>query len=516
MANLDPHPVLQAASTAERSHDRNIVLICSDAFRGGLGKAAGMPFDISPCLDRLAAAGTSFRQAYCTMPLCVPSRISMLTGRWPDGHRVRMNLDAAEAVFTKDIYQVSKQAGYKTGLTGKNHTYLKPGDVDFWREYGHEGGHRDPDAPADVANFEKWLKKLDMNVSSEETPFPLEVQLSYRIVSDAIKFLHQANNQPFFLQVSFPEPHGPIQLPKPYWDMFPPAAVTEPEPGFDALAKLGYRMQWLSRLQEDGSPGVRNDWRRYLSNYFGAIRMVDDQIARFLRALDEMGLRQRTLIVFVSDHGDFMMQYGVGRKGVGLSEALTHIPMTWSGGGLPASPANSRDLVSMADLMPTLCDAMNQPIPEGVQGRSLWKMLLGDAAQHKQFESVYVSAGLGGLYYDAADNPPLSIGEAPRDHHLWDTLNMVTQSGNQKMVRSGDWKLIYDMMGYGQLYHLSTDPNELNNRFGERGASAVQSRLMQKLARWTIGVENTVPKNQQSIRSGVRDATNSIFTKEEL
>jgi arylsulfatase A-like enzyme len=115
----------------------NIVLICCDALRGDVGKAAGMQFDACPTIDRMGQAGTRFQHAYCTMPLCVPSRITMLTGRWPDAHRVRMNLDAQDAVFTKDIYQVARQAGYTTGLCGKNHTYLRPADVDFWREYGH-------------------------------------------------------------------------------------------------------------------------------------------------------------------------------------------------------------------------------------------------------------------------------------------------------------------------------------------------------------------------------------------
>jgi arylsulfatase A-like enzyme len=199
MAQLESYPADANFSEPEPPERRNIVLICCDALRGGLGKAAGQSFDISPCLDRLAAAGTSFHHAYCTMPLCVPSRISMLTGRWPDAHRVRMNLDAKDVVFTKDIYQVAKDSGYKTGLSGKNHTYLKQSDVDFWSEYGHEGGYRDIDAPAEIAGFEEWLKKLDMNVAQEATPFPLEVQLSYRIVSDALRFVRQANGTPFFL-----------------------------------------------------------------------------------------------------------------------------------------------------------------------------------------------------------------------------------------------------------------------------------------------------------------------------
>ena len=416
----------------------------------------------------------------------------MLTGRWPDAHRVRMNLDAKDAIFTKDIYQVAHEAGYVTGLSGKNHTYLTPGNVDFWREFEHEGGYRDPGSGPDVAAFDSWLKELNMGIAQEETPFPLEVQLSYRIVSEAINFLHFAAGRQFFLEMSFPEPHGPIQIPRPYWNMFNPDDIPKPNPGSEAIPNLGYRMQWLSRLEEDGSPGITQDWRRYISNYFGAVRMVNDQIARFLDTLQNLGMHEDTLIVFVADHGDYLMQYGLGRKGVGLSEALTHIPMVWSGAGLPAQPANVRDYVSMADVMPTLCEAMGQAIPEGVQGRSLWGLLHGDNHEGKNFESVYVSVGLGGLFYDARDNAPLTVGEAPRNHHLWDTLNKVTQAGNEKMLRRGDWKLIYDMMGYGQLYNLAEDPGEINNLFGQSRTHVVQAQLMDELTRWLICSESAV------------------------
>lgn len=473
----------------------NVLLICCDALRGDVGKAAGMALDVCPCVDRLATEGTRFRYAYCTTPLCVPSRISMLTGRWPDAHRVRMNLDAKDAVFTRDIYQVARDAGYATGLTGKNHTYLTAQDVDFWREFGHEGGYRAPDAEPDIAAFDLWLKSLHMGVATEATPFPLEAQLSYRIVSEAIRFLRQAKEQPFFLQVSFPEPHGPSQVPKPYWNLFAPEAMPEPYPGPEVLARLGYRMQWLYQLEQDGTPGMADCWQRYLSNYFGAIRMVDDQIARLVSALEDLGLRQETLLVFVADHGDFLMQYGLGRKGVGLSEALTHIPMVWSGATLPAQGIATSCFVSMADVMPTLCAAMRQPIPAGVQGRSLWRLLHGGAEESSEFDSAYAHVGLGGLFYDRVDHPPLSIAEGPRNHHLWDTLNKVTQSGCEKMIRKGEWKLIYDMMGYGQLYHLASDPHEINNLFGQEGTREVQAQLMEELTRWVIRSESTISKS---------------------
>jgi arylsulfatase A-like enzyme len=478
----------------------NLILICCDALRGDVGKAAGMPFDVCPTIDRMGAVGTRFHHAYCTSPLCVPSRISMLTGRWPDAHRVRMNLDAKDAVFSRDIYQVARDAGYATGLAGKNHTYLTARDVDFWREFSHEGGYRAPDSSTDITTFDSWLPTLKMGVAHEPTPFPLEAQLSYRIVSEAIAFLRQSKDRRFFLEVSFPEPHGPSQVPQPYWNMFEPADMPQPNPGPEVLPRLGDRMHWLKRLEEDGTPGFGADWRRYLSNYFGAVRMVDDQIARLIAALEDLNLRKDTVIVFVADHGDYLMQYGLGRKGVGLSEALTHIPMIWCGGDLPSSPANMRDFVSMADVMPTFCDAMQQPVPPGVQGNSLWELIHGRTRPGGDFDSVYVTAGLGGLFYDAADDVPLSIAEGPRDRQLWDTLNKVTQSGCEKMVRTKDWKLIYDMMGYGQLYHLAADPYEVNNLFNQPIAKTIQAQLMEYLMRWMFRSENTLTSGTHSYK----------------
>src|SRR5579875_3243525 len=118
----------------------NVILFVADQRTWGLSKANGFPFDTSPTLDHLQQAGVGFERNYCTMPLCVPSRISMLTGRWPKAHRVRNNLMASEAYFEKDIYQVAHAQGYVTALCGKNHTYLRRNDVDVWREYSHEGG----------------------------------------------------------------------------------------------------------------------------------------------------------------------------------------------------------------------------------------------------------------------------------------------------------------------------------------------------------------------------------------
>lgn len=230
----------QAATAVEKP---NIVLVVVDQLTYGLSKATGYPLDTCPTLDGLQRRGVGFERNYCTMPLCVPSRISMLTGRWPEAHRVRMNLDAGNAYFEKDIYQVAKDRGYRTAMLGKNHTYLKKADVGTLREYFHDGGPRDGDISAEEAAYDKWLRERHFDVVNEPTPFPLTTQLPYRIVSDALKFIDGAGSQPFFMQISIPEPHDPEQVPAPYWNMFPPDAIPDRCVGPVQLGLAGYRAQ---------------------------------------------------------------------------------------------------------------------------------------------------------------------------------------------------------------------------------------------------------------------------------
>ncbi|MDG2532659.1 sulfatase-like hydrolase/transferase [Sphingomonas sp. HITSZ_GF] len=474
----------------------NIILLITDQTRAGLTRKSGYPLDTMPTADALAARGVDFARAYCTIPACTPSRISMLTGRWPQAHRVRMNLNPQDAFFDKDIYQVARSQGYRTGLCGKNHTYLKAKDVDVFRDYSHEGGPKDGLTP-EQAKFEEWLKGLDFNVALEPAPFPLETQLPYRIVSDAIDFMGAAKGSPFFLQVSFPEPHDPEQVPAPYWDMFPPDKLPPRAAGPEVIPQLGYRAQWLDRLAKDGFPDTEKQWRRYVSNYLGALRMVDDQVKRMLDFMQGAGLLDNTIIVRVADHGDYLMDYGLARKGVGLPEDLTRIPMTWTGPGIRPNPAFEKTaFVSMADVMPTLCEAMGADIPAGVQGRSLLPLLRGQDFPAEEFRSIVSQVGLGGLYYEASDKVPVSIARTTGGH--WDELDGVTQSGNMQMVRMGDWKLIYDMMGYGQLYNLARDPHELRNLFNQPAAAKAQSSLMAELAMWTIRNQDSLPTGPQN------------------
>jgi arylsulfatase A-like enzyme len=392
---------------------------------------------------------------------------------------------------------VAKAEGYRTGLSGKNHTYLKESDLDFWRDFSHESGYLAPEAASDSKKFEGWMKALHFNVALEPSPYPLETQLPYRVVTEATKFIDESGNQPFLLQVSFPEPHDPEQVPAPYWNMFPPEKVPPRAAGPEALANMGYRANWEYRLQQDNFPETETQWRRYVSNYLGALRMIDDQIKRLVDHVAARGLTGNTLIVFTSDHGDYLMNYGLGRKGVGLYEELTHTSQIWWGYGVRPSSKIEMAFTSMADLMPTFCEVMGSEIPAGVQGRSLWPLLRGEAFPAEEFRSIYAGVGLGGLYYEEADAIPTTI-SSRGNHANWDELNKVTMSGNQKMVRMGDWKLVFDMMGYGALYNLKSDPHELTNLYGTPEHAETQAKLMTELAQWVIRTQDALPTGPQN------------------
>jgi arylsulfatase A-like enzyme len=478
----------------------NILIVISDQNRAGLTKRTGYRFDTSPTLDRIAERGVAFDAAYATQPACVPCRTSLLTGRWPHAHRVRQNSTGNQAFFREDIFGVLKTKGYKTGLVGKNHTYLRAEKLDFWREYNDLRGWQPPNAPESIVEFDDWRRRLNFAVSPVATPFPVETQFAYRIVSDAIDFIDEFRDRPFALEVSFPEPHDPEQVPLPYFDMYPPGALPERTVGPEGLEKKGFQWQWMRGLQESIYPGYGDHWRRYVSNYLGSLRMLDDQFARLLQHMEERNLLETTLIVYVADHGDYVMDFGLMRKGVGLPESLVRIPMVWSGAGVRSG--QHAITVSIADVMPTLCEAIGADIPIGVQGRSLWPILQGENYPAEEFRSVYAEDGFGGLYYDSRDKVPYSVAEfrgiapyiVPDEYKTFDELNFVTQSGTAKMVRMGDWKLIYDMMGYGQLYNVATDPEELNNLFNKLGAEAEQASLMAELLMWTIRTQDSLPE----------------------
>ena len=140
---------------------------------------------------------------------------------------------------------------------------------------------------------------------------------------------------PFFLWLSFPEPHNPYQVPEPYFSLFPPETLPPNATDASALESKGFKFQWTRHIGEVAFEDYAEQLPRARANYLGMLRLIDDQVRRFVSFLDDRGLRENTHLIFLSDHGDFVGEYGLVRKGPELPEVLTRIPIQLDGTGHP-------------------------------------------------------------------------------------------------------------------------------------------------------------------------------------
>ncbi|HEY3513845.1 sulfatase-like hydrolase/transferase [Kribbella sp. NPDC051137] len=463
----------------------DIVIVMTDQQRVGLTRRSGYPVDTMPFVDALAAGGTDFRNAYTAAPACVPARTSLLTGRFPSAHRVRQNSNAQYAYYDQDLLDVLRAADYQLHFAGKPHMHRGPADFDTYAgPYFHTHG---PERTPEETAFDQWLDRLDHGVADEPTPYDVTTQLPYRITSDALRAIDEADpDRPGLFWVSYPEPHNPYQVPQPYFDLVAPEDVPDRLTGPEATDVKRGTYSWLRKLQEDKRPGYDDNWRRYTANYLGMLRLLDDQISRLH---DGLANRARPrLTVVLADHGDYVGEYGLQRKGAGLSEFLMRIPLIVSGEGIATQQRD--EPVSIVDVLPTICEAVGQPIPDGVQGRSLLPLAHGAEAPDNEFGNIIAEQGYGGRAYDVTARPPLHFSyEGP----TFDELNTVTQSGAARMLRSGNWKLVVHADLEGELYDLDTDPAELVNLFDDERHLAVRARLLHQLTRWQARLTDDLP-----------------------
>lgn len=470
----------------------NFIIIMTDQQRADICRREGFPLDTTPFLDDLSRQGVWFNRAYTTMPACLPARVSMLTGRYPSATRARTNHNGEDATYSCDLIDVLRRSGYTTALCGKNHSHLTPERFDYYFPLGHDGGRGD-ERSKDEKAFDDYLKSLNHRADFNPAPFPVETQCQWRAVTASINWIKSLDGaQPFFLWLSFPEPHNPYQAPEPYFSMYPPESLPPNATDASDLEGKSFKFQWSRHIGEVAFSDYAEQLPRARSNYMGMIRLIDDQVRRFVGFLEEKLLRQNTHLIFLSDHGDFVGEYGLVRKGPELPEVLTRIPFSWAGPGIVPSCEPHSAFISIADIMPTICDLIDVPLPDGVQGRSLKPLLLGKDYPEADFASAYAEHGFGGLHYTADDDfdpadDGLTAGVA------FDELNGWSQSGAMRMVRRGDWKLVFDMQGNGQLYDLGQDPFELDNLFDKPELAVIQSEMLAELLAWILRVQDPLP-----------------------
>ncbi len=480
----------------------NVILIMTDQQRADLCAREGYSLDTTPFLDSLAKQGAWFDRAYTTTPLCGPARVSLLTGRYPSATRCRTNHNLDDAIDCENLFQVFHNNGYKTALCGKNHSHLTPErpEVDYWFEAGHLGAE-DKDESEENAAFDDFLKnQTHFHFWREATPHAAEVQLPFRLGRKAMDWMDSTSEEgnPFFLWLSYPEPHNPFQVSEPYYSMFNPEDLPPMDSDVSSLETKGFKYKWCRDSFLKAFPDFGEDLPRLRANYHGMLRMIDDSVKEVVEHLRANSLLDNTVILFLSDHGDFVGEYGLMRKGPELPDTLSRIPFFITGPGVVASEDSRQDHVSLADVMPTLLEAAGIDAPEGVQGRSLWPMVTGQEYSQSDFDCAYAEVGFGGLYYDGSEplDPADDGRTASPDGKEWgayDCLNSWTMSGQVRMLRKGDWKLVWDMQGRGQLYNLIEDPAELNNLFDEPSVVAVQKELMSDLLTWMLRTQDPLP-----------------------
>lgn len=461
----------------------NFIFIMTDQHRADLRASRGCPLDTMPFLDSFAKGSADFERAYTPNPICLAARVSFLTGRTPETHKVRTNHNARDAVYYKDMLDILSENGYQTALCGKNHTHRKNSDFDFAKTNGHLGSEGEINSTPAEKEFAEFLKATHHMEVDHPSPGGVEVQFPYRNVRDALEFIDRRDREkPFFLWVSMAEPHNPSQVPKPYFDMFPPEALPKVT-GKEALEGKSERFLWLRSIWERiMGKDIDKRMARTRSNYFGMLRLIDDQIKRLIDGVEQRGLTGETHIVFLSDHGDLVGEYGILRKGADLAEPLINIPFIWRG---PEVVSGRRaECVNLIDVLPTICDIIGVPIPDGVQGKSILPLLHGEEVNKKEFESAFSESGYGGLFWDERDALAPDIeGACDKDYTHFDCLDTWTQCGMLRAVRKGDYKVIMDSRGNGWLYNVSADPLELHDLWNGPAFESVKCDMLAELSK---------------------------------
>jgi arylsulfatase A-like enzyme len=504
----------------------------------------------TPNLERLAASGLLYERAFTTHPLCVPARASFWTGRYPHSTGCRTNqtlLPSRDSV--RHMARVWWEAGYTTGVAGKNHCFTGEDE----RRFGliADGWGQRPGAPGSpeiaAARAARPDHRFAGAADSWVAPYKPEHSGTWQIAERAVEFLETraaegAAGGPWGLWVSFNDPHPPFQAPEPYASRFPPDRVSLPPWRPNELADKPQRQRVFAELM--GLADVpEEDVRRVIGIYYAMTALVDDALGTILDALERTGQRERTIVLFTADHGDFVGEHCLMEKGGMLYDALVRVPLILSWPGRLPAGERVASVSSLVDVAPTLLWLQGLEIPRDVQGQPLvgisWEDF-GPARLEPAAAYAERAAPASGVFLPH-QRPPVTGGAAvsspeptwaqpgavpaPREAvfaeygaggapvtlaRLADTPEHANRrrihtlllereaEGRPKMVRTHRWKYVYDPLdpdGVEELYDCESDPHELTNlaSSGDPTHRGARARLRDLLVDWSLSTEDPVP-----------------------
>lgn len=415
------------------SKQPNILFLFSDQHRAQAMSCAGDENVRTPNLDRLAAEGVRFTNAYSTSPMCAPARACLYTGQYITTHGVNC-LFKPLLPRQPVLAEVLRDAGYHTSHMGKWH--LSGGDCPshFVSPYFRPG-------------WDEWMGWENSNrffateYSVGSMPMPIRTMDGYQtdVIADmTIDWIRNRDaNRPWFHVMSFEPPHPPYEAPERSMQMME-----------------GREISWRPNVPGDLRGG---DLERSLRGYYAQIMNMDDNIGRVLDALDQTGRREDTIVVSFSDHGSMMGSHGRMHKEVPEEES-SNIPLIVRYPGLVASGRVTDALIGIVDLMPSLLGLVGVPIPESVEGADLSRAIKGDTDAGR--ESLLIQ-------FDRA------FFDYPENHDL-----------HTRTIRTGAWKYtVHYRRGESRMFDLENDPYEMTNLIDSRDHAAVRADLHARLSR---------------------------------
>jgi arylsulfatase len=484
-AVLAARPVLGAADKG--AGRPNVLLLFSDQHNASVMGCAGHDTVRTPHLDQLAAQGVRFSRAYCPNGVCVPSRTAMFTGLYPRTTGVLHNSDVSgRSDKLLPLHKLLRASGYRTGAFGKMH--LPRG----LREGGWDSSATtiSPKQDPSDENYGDWIRKRGQ-ADSHERDFKgshaasLMSQLSKTspanrttayVAGKTIEFLRKSKQtaKPFFCWCSFIYPHQPY-TPLPQWaKLYDVDKIKLPDSVSEPVENLPPSLRnWRKKTTPPWNCGTaakdHSIYRRYAAYYYALVSEIDHHIGAVLAELKRLGLDENTIVIYASDHGDFVAAHGMVEKcavGHNVYEDTLRVPLMFRWPGKFKGGAVRDDLVTLLDLYPTIMELTDVKRPQGA--RKLDGMSLAPALKAgKPLGRKYVVSENWSQISVIGRRYKLGVWQAPgKRYDRWD------------FRRHGD-----------MLFDRQSDPLETRNLSG-KGAVADQEKSMRAfLARWLDSVD---------------------------